>query len=126
MALIILGTEKRPQVVDTDAIKIVEVITRGRTGSQVVVRNERGTELGVWTPPPRSGEVKNDDVKKTELAQQKLREITAIVREAKPKTQREVHNFSNFVLEPEIEPLPPPPASEPTTEAAEATEEATE
>jgi hypothetical protein len=113
MAHIILGTDARPQVVDTEAIKVVEVVKRSSMGSQLVVRNERGTALGVWTPPPRSARnAKHTDAQKTQLAQQMLREVVAIVRQTKPKTQRDVHNFTDFVLESEVE----PPASEPEPE----------
>ena len=117
MSFIVLGTEARPQVVDTEAIKVLEVVKRNNKGSQLIVRNERGTELGIWTPPPRSASgAKHTDEQKTELSQQKLREITAIVLSEKPKAKQEVHNFTSFVLEPE-----------PSTEAvAEETSEATE
>ena len=118
MALIILGTDARPQVVDTEAIKVVEVIKRSSMGSQLVVRSERGTELGVWTPPPRSvSNAKHDDMQKTEIAQQMLREVVAIIQEGKSKAQRVVHNFTDFVLEPEVEAPPPDPAPEPEQEA---------
>ena len=118
MALIILGTDARPQVVDTEAIKVVEVIKRSSMGSQLVVRSERGTELGIFTPPPRSASnAKHTDTQKTEIAQQMLREVVAIIREAKSKAQRVVHNFTDFVLEPEVEAPPPDPAPEPEQEA---------
>ena len=122
MALIILGTDARPQVVDTEAIKVVEVVKRSSMGSQLVVRSERGTELGVWTPPPRSvSNAKHDDTQKTQLAQQMLREVVAIIQEAKSKAQRVVHNFTDFVLEPEVElpPLHPAPEPEQETESTE-------
>ena len=107
MGIIILGTQTHPQVVDAEAIKVVEVVKRSSMGSQLVVRNERGTALGVWTPPPRSASnTKHTDAQKTGLAQQKLREITAIVLERKSKTQRVVHNFTDFVLAPEAPPEP--------------------
>ena len=117
MAHIILGTQTRPQVVDAEAIKVVEVVKRSNMGSQLVVRSERGTELGVWTPPPRSaGNAKHSDEQKTELSQQMLRKVVAILRQTKPKTQRDVHNFTDFVLESEVEPSAPEPTSEPEQE----------
>ena len=120
MSLIVLGTQTRPQVVDTEAIKVLEVVKRNNKGSQLIVRNERGTELGIWTPPPRSASgAKHTDEQKTELAQQKLREITAIVLSEKPKAKQVVHNFTGFVLEPN--PEPEAVAEEPVETAAETT-----
>lgn len=105
MAIFVVGTSERPNIIDASAIGAINVRVQSSAGVGVHYMSHTGIELGAWRPPRRhANDEKVSQGEKMALAHQHARESLEILKSAKPKAQQVVHDFAGFIAEPEAAP----------------------